>query len=377
LKKIYLSPPHLSQNEKKYILEAINSNWIAPVGPFLNKFEKKITRYLNVKHALCVNSGTAAIHLALRVLGIKKNDIVLCQNFTFIGSVYPILYCNAEPVFIGSEDESWNMSPNFLRNSILKLKKKKLYPKAIILVHLYGMPAKVGEIKKVAKEFDIPIIEDAAEALGSSISGKMCGSFGDIGILSFNGNKIITTSGGGALVSNNKKYIELARHLSQQARDNFIHYEHSTIGYNYRMSNLLAAIGLAQMEVLNERIKLRRKNFQNYERLFKKNKNLNFQRERIENKNKIFSNRWLTTVTINNKESSINQIVKFLDKENIEIRPLWKPMNLQPILKKFKYFGESLEEKLYSRGFCLPSGSNLSMSDKRNIYKKLSKILNK
>ena len=377
MKKIYLSPPHLSQNEKKYILEAINSNWIAPVGPFLNKFEKKITRYLNVKHALCVNSGTAAIHLALRVLGIKKNDIVLCQNFTFIGSVYPILYCNAEPVFIGSEDESWNMSPNFLRNSILKLKKKKLYPKAIILVHLYGMPAKVGEIKKVAKEFDIPIIEDAAEALGSSISGKMCGSFGDIGILSFNGNKIITTSGGGALVSNNKKYIELARHLSQQARDNFIHYEHSTIGYNYRMSNLLAAIGLAQMEVLNERIKLRRKNFQNYEKLFKKNKNLNFQRERIENKNKIFSNRWLTTVTINNKESSINEIVKFLDKENIEIRPLWKPMNLQPILKKFKYFGESLEEKLYSRGFCLPSGSNLSMSDKRNIYKKLSKILNK
>ena len=377
MKKIYLSPPHLSQNEKKYILEAINSNWIAPVGPFLNKFEKKITRYLNVKHALCVNSGTAAIHLALRVLGIKKNDIVLCQNFTFIGSVYPILYCNAEPVFIGSEDESWNMSPNFLRNSILKLKKKKLYPKAIILVHLYGMPAKVGEIKKVAKEFDIPIIEDAAEALGSSISGKMCGSFGDIGILSFNGNKIITTSGGGALVSNNKKYIELARHLSQQARDNFIHYEHSTIGYNYRMSNLLAAIGLAQMEVLNERIKLRRKNFQNYEKLFKKNKNLNFQRERIENKNKIFSNRWLTTVTINNKESSINEIVKFLDKENIEIRPLWKPMNLQPILKKFKYFGESLEEKLYSRGFCLPSGSNLSMSDKRNIFKKLSKILNK
>tara|TARA_B110000977_G_C11086478_1_gene494893 strand:- start:1680 stop:2819 length:1140 start_codon:yes stop_codon:yes gene_type:complete len=378
LKKIYLSPPHLSKNEKKYILEAIKSNWIAPTGPFLNKFEKKITRYIGVKNALCVNSGTAAIHLALKVLGVKNNDIVLCQNFTFIGSVYPIIYCNAKPVFIGSESESWNMCPKILRKTIIKLKKNNKTPKAIIVVHLYGMPAKMHDIKKISKEFNIPIIEDAAEALGSSIGNKKCGSFGDIGILSFNGNKIITTSGGGAIISSNKKYIDEARYLSTQARDNFVHYEHSKIGYNYRMSNLLAAVGLGQIEVIDDRVKARRKNYEYYKKIFKNLKKIDFLNEIVEGPLKIYSNRWITTVVLNenNKAQNINKIVKLLNQENIEARPLWKPMNLQPVLSQYKYYGTGLEEKLYNKGFCLPSGSNLSIADKKRIHKKLSNILN-
>lgn len=378
MKKIYLSPPHLSKHEKKYILEAIKSNWIAPVGPFIDKFEKKISSYIGVENALCVTSGTAAIHLALKVLGVKKNDIILCQNFTFIGSVYPIIYCNAKPVFIGSESESWNMCPKTLKNTILKLKKKNKTPKAIIVVHLYGMPAKMNEIKKISKKFKIPIIEDAAEALGSSIENKKCGSFGDIGILSFNGNKIITTSGGGAIISNNQKYIDEARHLSTQARDNFIHYEHSKIGYNYRMSNLLAAVGLGQMKVLDERVKARRKNFTYYKNIFKNLKKLNFLDERIEGSLKIHSNRWITTAVINenNDAPDISQMVKLLNDKNIEIRPLWKPMNLQPILSQYQYYGTGLEEKIYNKGFCLPSGSNLSILDKKKIHTNLLKILN-
>ena len=378
MKKIYLSPPHLSKHEKKYILEAIKSNWIAPVGPFLKKFEKKISRYIGVENALCVISGTAAIHLALKVLGVKKNDIVLCQNFTFIGSVYPIIYCNAKPVFIGSESESWNMCPKTLKNTILMLKKKNKTPKAIIVVHLYGMPAKMNEIKKISKEFKIPIIEDAAEALGSSIENKKCGSFGDIGILSFNGNKIITTSGGGAMISSNQKYIDEARHLSTQARDNFIHYEHSKIGYNYRMSNLLAAVGLGQMKVLDERVKARRKNYIYYKNIFKNLKKLDFLDERIEGPLKIRSNRWITTAVINgnNDAPDISQMVKLLNDKNIEIRPLWKPMNLQPVLSQYQYYGTGLEEKIYNKGFCLPSGSNLSILDKKKIYTNLLKILN-
>lgn len=378
MKKIYLSPPHLSKNEKKYILEAIKSNWIAPTGPFLNKFEKKITRYIGVKNALCVNSGTAAIHLALKVLGVKNNDIVLCQNFTFIGSVYPIIYCNAKPVFIGSESESWNMCPKILRKTIIKLKKNNKTPKAIIVVHLYGMPAKMHDIKKISKEFNIPIIEDAAEALGSSIGNKKCGSFGDIGILSFNGNKIITTSGGGAIISSNKKYIDEARYLSTQARDNFVHYEHSKIGYNYRMSNLLAAVGLGQIEVIDDRVKARRKNYEYYKKIFKNLKKIDFLNEIVEGPLKIYSNRWITTVVLNenNKAQNINKIVKLLNQENIEARPLWKPMNLQPVLSQYKYYGTGLEEKLYNKGFCLPSGSNLSIADKKRIHKKLSNILN-
>ena len=378
MKKIYLSPPHLSKNEKKYILEAIKSNWIAPTGPFLNKFEKKITKYIGVKNSLCVNSGTAAIHLALKVLGVEKNDIVLCQNFTFIGTVYPIIYCNAKPVFIGSENESWNMCPQILRETIIKLKKKDKTPKAIIVVHLYGMPAKMYDIKKISKEFSIPIIEDAAEALGSSIGNKKCGSFGDIGILSFNGNKIITTSGGGAIVSNNKKYIDEARHLSTQARDSFVHYEHSKIGYNYRMSNLLAAVGLGQMEVVDDRVKARRKNYEYYKKIFKNQIKLNFLNEKAKGPIKIYSNRWITTVVLNENKTAlkINKIVKLLNQENIETRPLWKPMNLQPVLSHYKYYGTGLEEKLFNKGFCLPSGSNLSIADKKRIHEKLSKILN-
>lgn len=244
------------------------------------------------------------------------------------------------------------------------------------MVHLYGMPAKMHEIKKISIEYDIPIIEDAAEALGSSIRDKKCGSFGDIGILSFNGNKIITTSGGGAIISNNKKFIEQAKHLSNQARDNFIHYEHSKLGFNYRMSNVLAAIGLGQMKVLNTRIKTRRKNYNFYKNFFENLKKLNFLEERIERGKKVYSNRWLTTVLINDKNIKVEEVIKSLNKVNIEARPLWKPMNLQPILKKFKYFGTNLEKKLFDRGLCLPSGSRLTYSQKKRICEKLKNILN-
>jgi dTDP-4-amino-4,6-dideoxygalactose transaminase len=240
------------------------------------------------------------------------------------------------------------------------------------------MPAKMYDIKKISKEFSIPIIEDAAEALGSSIGNKKCGSFGDIGILSFNGNKIITTSGGGAIVSNNKKYIDEARHLSTQERDSFVHYEHSKIGYNYRMSNLLAAVGLGQMEVVDDRVKARRKNYEYYKKIFKNQIKLNFLNEKAKGPIKIYSNRWITTVVLNENKTAlkINKIVKLLNQENIETRPLWKPMNLQPVLSHYKYYGTGLEEKLFNKGFCLPSGSNLSIADKKRIHEKLSKILN-
>ena len=376
MKKIYLSPPHLSGHEIKYVSKAIDSNWIAPVGPFLKKFENKISNFLKVKHSLCVSSGTAAIHLAMRALKIKKGDIILCQNFTFIGSVTPILYCNAIPVFIGSEKESWNICPIILRDTIIKYIKKGKIPKAILVVHLYGMPAKIKEIMKISKEFNIPVIEDAAEALGSSINGKKCGSFGDLGILSFNGNKIMTTSGGGALVSNNKKYINYARYLSTQARDNYIHYQHSDIGYNYRMSNLLASFGYAQMLTINDRVKTRRTNYNDYKLLLKKFNSIKFFEENQSYKTKIFSNRWLTTIVLGDEiKVSINKIVKLMMKKNIEVRPFWKPMNLQPVLKKYKYYGNAFEIKLFKKGLCLPSGSNLSIKERKLIIKQLLNIL--
>ncbi len=377
MKKIYLSPPHLEKYEKEYILDALKSNWIAPLGPYVNKFERRLSQYIGVKHCLCVNSGTSAIHLALKVLGVKKNDIVLCQNFTFVGSVSPVTYCNAIPILIGSEEESWNISPEILRKTIIKLIKQKRKPKAIIVVHLYGMPAKMSEIKSIAKRYKIPIIEDAAEALGSSINGKKCGSFGDIGILSFNGNKIITSSGGGAILSNNKNYIKAAKHLATQAKDDFVYYHHSVIGYNYRMSNILAAIGLGQMKSLRKKIETRRKVFEEYYNYFKKNVDIQFLNEYLDTKSKtlVKSNRWLTTLVLNNKKKSITEIVKIMEKQNIEVRPLWKPMSMQPALSSYEYFGNNFEEKLFQKGICLPSGSSLTKSDLNKIQRSIQKVL--
>ncbi|MFI5172720.1 MAG: DegT/DnrJ/EryC1/StrS family aminotransferase, partial [Chitinophagales bacterium] len=313
--------------------------------------------------ALC--SGTAAIHLALVLLGIERDDIVICPSFTFSATANPIIYQNAAPVFVDSEMETWNMDPDLLRRAVIDCIKKNIRPKAIIVVHLYGMPAKINEIKQVASEFDIPLVEDAAESLGSKYQNKQTGSFGDFGILSFNGNKIITTSGGGALVSENKLMIERAKFLATQARDNAPHYQHSSIGYNYRLSNICAAIGRGQMEVLNNRIEQRRKNFDFYFKTLSKIEGLTFLNE----PDGSYSNRWLTTALIDKKITgkSIDDIRVALEKENIESRPLWKPLHLQPVFSHFPSFTNGNSENCFQNGLCFPSGSALCASELEEI----------
>lgn len=353
-------------NELKYVKEAFDSNWIAPVGPHLNKFESKISEYLSsseVNFSLALSSGTAAIHLALISLGVKKNDIVLVQSLTFCGSVNPVKYIGATPVFIDSEAETWNMCPQELENAIVKIGKKKI--KAIIVVHLYGMPAKMNEITEISKKFEIPLIEDAAEALGSSYSEKKCGSFGAASILSFNGNKIITTSSGGALISKDKNIIDFCRKLSTQARDEAPHYEHSVIGYNYRLSNVLAGIGLGQLEILDNRVKKRRNNFFKYKNFFQPIDGIKFQDE----PNKLFhSNYWITAIlnVLNNRD--LNKLRLELEKENIESRPIWKPMHMQPVFKNHDFYGPGICKSIFENGLCLPSGSNLTESDFDRIF---------
>ena len=372
--KIWLSSPHMGTEELKNVQEAFATNWVAPAGPFINQFEKNLSDYTKAKHTAVVQSGTAAIHLALRLLDVAKDDVVLCQSFTFIGSSSPIAYQQAQPVFIDSESETWNMCPEALEMAIehfLKLDKK---PKAIIVVHLYGMPAKMKEIIAISKRYDIPIIEDAAEALGSTIDGYSCSSFGTFGILSFNGNKIITTSGGGALQSNDESTITKARFLATQARDNAPHYQHSTIGYNYRMSNIAAAIGVGQLEVLDQRVQARRANHAFYEDLFKEVEGVSFLKE----PNGFFSNRWLTCVVFDQDKNHKLNPDKFrlhLEQDNIESRPLWKPMHLQPIYKNELYFGGQVAEQLFEKGLCLPSGSNLTKQEKDRIQSSIFSFL--
>ncbi|MDQ2720951.1 MAG: aminotransferase class I/II-fold pyridoxal phosphate-dependent enzyme [Bacteroidota bacterium] len=365
--KIWLSSPHMGGNELKFVNEAFDTNWVAPLGPNVDGFEQDIASYLNSEvHVAALSSGTAAIHLALILLGIEKGDEVICQSMTFSASANPICYLGATPIFVDSETDTWNMSPIFLEEAIKHRMQKGKKPKAIIVVHLYGMPAKMDKIISIAKKYEIPVIEDAAEALGSSINNKKCGTFGDIGILSFNGNKIITTSGGGALVSKDKNYVKQAMFLSTQARDIAPHYQHSHIGYNYRMSNICAGIGRGQMEVLPERIRQRRANFYFYEKMLQKIEGISFLQELPG----FFSNRWLTTLLI---DSSIGRgitredIRLKLEKDNIEARPLWKPMHLQPIFKNCPYYGENIAELLFNNGLCLPSGSNLLKTDLVNV----------
>jgi dTDP-4-amino-4,6-dideoxygalactose transaminase len=364
----------MSGNEMKYIQEAFDTNWIAPLGANVDGFEKDLSGFLNIKHVAALSSGTSAIHLALIILGIEKGDEVLCSSFTFSATANPIIYQNTTPIFIDSEPDTWNMSPELLQEAIEDRIAKGKKPKAIILVHLYGMPAKIDEILEIAQKYNIPVIEDAAEALGSTYKGKACGTFGIMGILSFNGNKIITTSGGGALISDNKEYIEKARFLATQARDNAPHYEHTHIGYNYRMSNVLAGIGRGQMEVLNERIAKRRENFFKYKNFFNDYPQIN----PLEAPNKnFFSNHWLTTINIDTTDLKTNKTIReYLEKENIETRPLWKPMHLQPIFRKYPAYLNGVSEKLFNTGLCLPSGSNLSNQDFEHILYHLKKALN-
>jgi dTDP-4-amino-4,6-dideoxygalactose transaminase len=375
--KIWLSSPHMSGGEMKYIDEAFTTNWIAPLGPNVDKLEKEIADYLSVKSCAAMSSGTAAIHLALIVLGVKPGDEVLCSSFTFAASANPIVYLGATPVFIDSEPETWNMDPALLEEAIKDRIKVGKKPKAVIVVHLYGMPARIAEIVAIASKYGIPIVEDAAEAIGSEYDNKKCGSFGDISILSFNGNKIITTAGGGAIVSNKKEYIDNARFLSTQAADKAVHYQHSQIGYNYRMSNILAGIGLGQMEVLDSRVESRRKVYSRYVDAFSEIEGIKFHKEPSD---KYKSNRWLTTIVIDPDFTggiTREDIRLELEKDNIESRPLWKPLHIQPVFLSCPSYTNDVSYNLFVSGLCLPSGSNLSDDDLNRIIDCITALLKK
>ena len=363
--KIWLSSPHMGGNEKQYVDDAFSSNWIAPLGPNVTGFENDIVSYLsNEVHVGALSSGTAALHLGLILLDVKPGDEVLCQSMTFSASANPIVYLGAKPIFIDSEKDTWNICPEALDTAIKDRIAKGKKPKAIIAVHLYGMPYKVTEIRAIADKYEIPILEDSAEALGSSYKGRKCGTFGDISVLSFNGNKIITTSGGGAIVSKDKKHIEKAVFLSTQARDNAPHYQHSEIGYNYRMSNICAGIGRGQMEVLDKHVSLRREMHSFYKSAFEEIEEASLFSEFNEN---YFSNFWLSTIVFSDTKKNPEELRLLFEKENIETRPLWKPMHLQPIFKNAPYYGGNISETLFKNGLCLPSGSNLLVDDKERI----------
>jgi dTDP-4-amino-4,6-dideoxygalactose transaminase len=373
--KIWLSSPHMGGNERKFVTEAFDTNWVAPLGPNVNGLEKDIASYLqDGSYVTALSAGTAAIHLALILLGVEAGDEVLCQSMTFSASANPIRYVGAIPVFIDSEEDTWNMDPVVLEEAIKDRIAKGKKPKVIIPVHLYGMPAKMNEIIAIANKYEIAVVEDAAEALGSSINGKMCGTFGDIGILSFNGNKIITTSGGGAMVSKNENYIKRATFLATQARDPAPHYQHSQIGYNYRMSNICAGIGRGQMEVLPERVEQRRANYSFYEKNLSDLPGISLLKEPPGFR----SNRWLSTILVDPEQTggkTREDIRLDLEKDNIESRPLWKPMHLQPVFKDYPYYGNVVAEELFNNGLCLPSGSNLPQADLNKVLSKIRNLL--
>ena len=374
--KIWLSSPHMGGSERKYVNEAFDTNWVAPLGPNVNGLEQDIAGFLKGKHGhevhvAALSSGTAAIHLGLILLDVKAGDEVICQSMTFSASANPIAYQGAIPVFVDSERDTWNMSPEFLEAAIKDRIAKGKKPKAIIPVHLYGMPAKIKEILAIAQQYDIPVLEDAAEALGSYTDDQYCGTFGEIAALSFNGNKIITTSGGGALVAKNAVVAEKARFLSTQARDAAPHYQHSHIGYNYRMSNICAGIGRGQMEVLNERVQQRRANYDWYTSVLRDTEGIEF----LPEPEGYYSNRWLTTVLIKHPSKTREDLRIALDAENIEARPLWKPMHCQPVFKDAPFYGDGTSEILFRDGLCLPSGSNLTQEEKNRVLKQIRKTL--
>lgn len=372
--KIWLSSPHMGSSERQFVTEAFDTNWVAPLGPNVNGFEKDLAIFLDSGfHVAALSAGTAALHIALILLDVQPGDEVICQSMTFSASANPIRYQHATPVFVDSERDTWNMDPELLETAIKDRIAKGKKPKAIIPVHLYGMPAKMEAIMEISGKYEIPVVEDAAEALGSSIHGRKCGTFGEMGILSFNGNKIITTSGGGALVSKDEKSIKRATFLATQARDAAPHYQHSQIGYNYRMSNICAGIGRGQMEVLPERIEQRRVNFTFYERELQEFEGISF----VQEPEGFYSNRWLTTILVDPEKSGrvTRETIRLaLEKENIESRPLWKPMHLQPVFKDFPYYGGKVAEGLFENGLCLPSGSNLSEEDLNRVVDCIKKV---
>ncbi len=369
--RIYLSAPHMGGKEIKFIEHAFAENWIAPLGPNVNGMEEDIATFSKVPYVAALSSGTAAIHLALILLGVRKDDVVLASSFTFSATINPIAYQGAIPVLIDSEQDTWNMDPELLEQAIKDYIAKGKKPKAIIFVHLYGMPGKIEEVVNICSKYDIPLIEDAAEALGASIDGKQAGSFGDFGVFSFNGNKIITTSGGGALVSNNKQWIDKARYLATQARDPAPYYQHSEIGFNYRMSNISAGIGRGQMEVLPDWISKRRDNFEFYKSELAET-GVSF----LEERSNAFSNRWLTCILFNDQHKlSPEEMRQKLEEDNIEARPLWKPMHFQPVFGRCDSYLNGVSENLFKHGLCLPSGSSLTMDQKNLIVEKMKKHL--
>ncbi|MCG8236944.1 DegT/DnrJ/EryC1/StrS family aminotransferase [Tenacibaculum finnmarkense] len=375
--KIWLSSPHMGGSEQKYVQEAFDTNWIAPLGPNVNGFEKDLENYIGENSSVaCLVSGTSAIHLALILSEVGLNDDVICQSMTFSASANPIKYQGANPVFIDSEKDTWNMCPIALEEAIEKGISKGKKPKAIIVVHLYGMPAKMDEIVAISKKYGISLIEDAAEALGATYKGQKCGTFGDFGILSFNGNKIITTSGGGALVCKSEKDKQKAIFLATQARDDAPHYQHSEVGYNYRMSNVVAGIGRGQMEVLDKHIGYRRANNEFYQELFKDVAGITVFKEATQD---YYSNHWLSAIIVDQTITGFSRedLRLSLLEDNIESRPLWKPMHLQPVFENTDYYGTDVSEKLFTDGLCLPSGSNLTADDRSRIKESVEKLLKK
>ncbi|WKA57810.1 aminotransferase class I/II-fold pyridoxal phosphate-dependent enzyme [Planococcus shenhongbingii] len=376
MERIFLSSPHMSGKEQSYIEYAFDTNWIAPLGPNVDGFEREIADYVQLKDAAATSSGTAALHLALELLDVQKDDVVFCSTLTFIASANPILYMNATPVFIDSEEKTWNMSPNALEKALKDAKQNGKMPKAVIIVNLYGQSAMMDELIALCDEFGVPIVEDAAESLGAYYKGKPSGSFGKYGVFSFNGNKIITTSGGGMLVSNDVESLKHARFLATQARDTAVHYQHSMMGYNYRLSNILAGVGRAQLEVLDERVKARRAVFNRYVEAFGGVEGIDFMPE-LEN---TYGNRWLTTLTLNPEKIKTTpyELIEALGKVNIEARPVWKPLHLQPLFKGSAFYTNSddnvVSERLFKQGICLPSGSNLTLEQQQRVIDKVIEV---
>ncbi|MCA0755388.1 aminotransferase class I/II-fold pyridoxal phosphate-dependent enzyme [Paenibacillus sp. N4] len=377
VKRIYLSPPHMSGRERHYIDEAFETNWIAPLGPNIDAFERAVAAYAGTADAVAVSSGTAAIHLALRLLEVGSGDVVFCSSFTFVASANPIRYCGAEPVFIDSEPDTWNMSPDALGKALSAAALEGKLPKAVVVVHLYGQLAKMDEINALCGQYGVPVVEDAAESLGSTYKGKQSGGLGKFGVFSFNGNKIITTSGGGMLVSDDKALLGKARFLATQARDAAPHYQHSSMGYNYRMSNLLAGVGRAQLEVLEERVAARRAIFDTYKQALSGRDGIFFMPALEDSR----PNRWLTAITVDEQLTGVTipALLGALTDANIEARPLWKPLHLQPLFEGARFYahgdGQPCCERLFNSGICLPSGSGMTAVEQVRVIDCINNVL--
>lgn len=376
-KRIYLSSPHMGQLEQKFVAEAFETNWIAPLGPHVDAFEHELSEHVGIRGAVALSSGTAGIHLALRLLGVGTGDIVFCSTLTFVASANPIIYLGASPVFIDSEPESWNMSPAALKRAFEACEKSGKMPKAVVIVNLYGQSSDMEPLMAICSRYGIPVVEDAAESLGATYKGRASGTFGKFGIYSFNGNKIITTSGGGMLVSDDLNALEKARYWATQAREPAQHYQHTEVGYNYRLSNVLAAIGRAQLKVLEDRVQAKRTVFIRYKTAFSHLEGIEFMPEAPFGR----PTRWLTALTVDPQRCGVNaiDIIKVLAKENVEARPVWKPLHLQPLFNKNKYYShfldKSVSDELFKKGLCLPSGSNMTEDEQERVIERVKKCI--